>query len=450
MRADGAMLHLSAMVPRGKVVMKILYVMPSILHPTIRGELRHYHFLTRLARRHEITLVVLNGNDVPQAVLDELKQLTTHLVRVGAPPPRRPARRGVAGAMASLQWRLRKVLVFRRGIAEMKQCVEQLMRGGGFDVLLISGSDLYPIAEGLHGAPMVVDWCDTDSVRMRLALRHTGLLEWPLRFLRYQQTRRVEDRVFRKFRHITFVSRRDRDAAIGVARRGTIIPNGCDLAYWSRKGGERATRIVFTGVLDYEPNADAARYLLSTIAPLVRREIPDLEVVIAGRNPSPDVVAMAAQAPGVTVTGSVPDLRPYLESAAVFVAPLRFASGMQNKILEAMAMELPVVTTPVAAEGFRADGDENPPLLVGRHARELAAHITSIIRDPVTARRLGAEGRRYVNQHCDWERSTQMLDQLCRQAATAPHASRPPGIDIHQYRPIHSTRSRRRVSNSLV
>ena len=429
--------------------MKILYVMPSILHPTIRGELRHYHFLMRLARRHEITLIVLNGNDVPAAVIDELRQCTRHLVRIGAPPPRRPARRGIAGAMASLRWRIRKARVYQRGIKEMKRYVEQLLRGGGFDLLLVSGSDLYPIAESAPGAPMVVDWCDTDSVRMRLALRHTTPLEWPLRFVRYHQMRRVEERVFRKLRNVTFVSRRDRDAAVGMARSGTIIPNGCDLSYWTRRGGERGARIVFTGVLDYAPNADAARYLLATIAPLVRQEIPHLEVVIAGRNPSPDVLALAGRVGGVTVTGSVPDLRPYLETAAVFVAPLRFASGMQNKILEAMAMELPVVTTPVAAEGFRVDGDEEPPLLVGRDARELAAHITRVIRDPLTAQRLGAEGRRYVHRHCDWERSARMLDQLCRKVATTQLVPRAHG-DSHRYRPIHSTRSKDRVAHPLV
>jgi glycosyltransferase involved in cell wall biosynthesis len=319
------------------------------------------------------------------------------------------------------------------------------LRGGGFDLLLISGSDLYPIAEGPHDTPMVVDWCDTDSVRMWLALRHTGLLEWPMRFLRYRQMRRVEARVFRKLRHVTFVSRRDRDAAVGAARRGTIIPNGCDLTYWTRRGGERRNRIVFTGVLDYAPNADAARYLVSTIAPLVRQEIPDLEVVIAGRNPSPEMLTLASRVPGVTVTGSVPDLRPYLESAAVFVAPLRFASGMQNKILEAMAMELPVVTTPVAAEGFRVDGDEEPPLLVGSDAQAIATHITRVIRDPGTAQRLGAEGRRYVQEHCDWDRSARMLDQLCRQVATIAGAPIEHDVPTRRYRPIQSTRSNNRV-----
>ena len=428
--------------------MKILYVMPSILHPTIRGELRHYHFLTRLARRHEITLIVLNG-DVPPPVIDELTQCTRHLVRIGAPPPRRPARRGITGAVASLRWRIHKTRAYQRAIAQMQRYVEHLLRSGGFDLLLVSGSDLYPIAESLLGAPMVVDWCDTDSIRLRLALRHTGLLEWPLRFLRYQQMRRVEERVFRKLRHVTFISRRDRDAAVGVARSGTIIPNGCDLGYWRRRGGERGKRIVFTGVLDYPPNADAAHYLLSSIVPLVRQEIPDLEVVIAGRNPSSDLQDLARKTSGVNVTGTVPDLRPYLESAAVFVAPLRFASGMQNKILEAMAMELPVVTTSVAAAGFSVDGDEEPPLLVGDHAHELAAHITTVIHDARVAQQLGTEGRRFVQQHCDWERSARMLDRLCTQVATTQRGSRPRDLDRQHYQPIHSTRSQGRV-HSLV
>ena len=316
------------------------------------------------------------------------------------------------------------------------------MRGGGFDLLLVSGSDLHPIAEGMLGVPMVVDWCDTDSVRMRLALRHTGLLEWPLRVIRYHQMRRVEERVFRKLRHVTFISRRDRDAAVGVARRGTIIPNGCDLGYWTPRGGERGKRIVFTGVIDYAPNADAARYLVSTIAPLVRQEIPDLEVIIAGRNPSPDMLALASRVPGVTVTGSVPDLRPYLESAAVFVAPLRFASGMQNKILEAMAMELPVVTTPVAADGFSVDGDEEPPLLVGSDAAR--SRHTSSTSFAIPERRSGwpPRGAATFIVTATGSAAPACCDRLCRQVATTQRATRAEDVDVPKYRPIHSTRSK--------
>jgi glycosyltransferase involved in cell wall biosynthesis len=430
--------------------MKILYVMPNITHPTIRGELRHYHFLQRLAKRHEITLLVLNRAGVPEAVIDEVRQYTRHLAQVGPPLPPRPGGRGIAGIVAVMHWQVRKLQLFHRAVAEMKQYVERLVRAGGFDLVLLSGSGLHGIAEELADGPLVVDWCDTDSVRLRRALRHTRFLEWPWRYMRYQQTRRIERRLFRKLRNVTFISRRDRDAASGRARRGTVIPNGCDLTYWRRRSSTRGQRIVFTGVLDYPPNADAAEYLLSTVMPLVRRQIPDVEVVVAGRNPSSGVRALARKFPGVMVTGGVPDLRPYLESAAVFVAPLRFASGMQNKILEAMAMELPVVTTPAAAAGFSTEGDD-PPLLVGEDATELAAHIASVMRDPQTARRLGAEGRRYVQSNCDWEQSARMLDRLCRDVALTQRAGADARtFDSRGYQSASSTRSKDRVFHSLV
>jgi glycosyltransferase involved in cell wall biosynthesis len=429
--------------------MKILYVMPRVTHPTIRGELRHYHFLQRLAKQHDITLLVLSGRDVPSSALDELSRWTRHLVQIGTPPPHRPAGRGIAGAIAHLRWRVQKIWRFHRGVREMRECVRHRLQSGGFDLLLLSGSDLHPVVKGLSDVPMVVDWCDTDSVRLRRELRHTRIFEWPWRFLRYRHTRRTEQRLFRQLRHVTFVSWRDRDAVPEAKHIGTVIPNGCDVTYWTPRSAERGQRIVFTGVLDYAPNADAARYLLSTIAPLVRREIPDLEVVIAGRNPSPEMVALGKQSQGVTVTGTVPDLRPYLAGAAVFVAPLRFASGMQNKILEAMAMELPVVTTPVAAAGFRHEGREEPPLMVGERPGELAAQIASIMRDPLSARRLGAEGRRYVRRHCDWERSARMLDRLCRHVAdTQSVAGRSGRFDRRRHLP--ATRSTDRVFRSLV
>jgi glycosyltransferase involved in cell wall biosynthesis len=430
--------------------MRILYVMPSIRHPMIRGELRHYHLLHRLARQHEITLVVLNRDDVPATVLDELRRSIRHLVQVGPPMPVRPANHGAAGALAVIRWRIQKLWVLRRAVAEMRQLVDRLMCTGGFDLVLLSGAGMHSIAERLSAAPMVVDWCDTDSIRLRRGLRHSTPVEWPLQLVRYWQTRRIEARLLHKLPHVTFISRRDRDAAPRAARAASIIPNGCDVAYWCRRSGERANRIVFTGVLDYPPNADAAKYLLSTIAPLIREEVPDLEVVIAGRNPSRDVLALARQSERVTVTGSVPDLRPYLEGAAAFVAPLRFASGMQNKILEAMAMELPVVTTPVAADGLKV-GAEEPPVLIADDPREIASYIAAIVHDPLSARRLGAEGRRYVQRHCNWERSARMLDRLCRHVVVAERsAARPGDRGSCRYRPIPSTRSRDGVFNSLA
>ena len=134
-----------------------------------------------------------------------------------------------------------------------------------------------------------------------------------------------------------------------------MVPNAVDLDYWTRSTPAQPTgaapRVVMTGVMDYPPNHDAAMRLAERIMPSVREEVPDAELVIAGRDPGPELRAAGDAHPWLTVTGALPDLRPEMERGAVYCAPLRFASGIQNKLLEALAMEVPVVTTPVVADG---------------------------------------------------------------------------------------------------
>ena len=395
--------------------MRILYVLQRIRHPALRGELRHYHFLRRLASRHAITLVSLAECEVPPEALTELSGYAERFVLVDGLPPPRPTRE--AGGLAELGWRARKRWRTRRSLLELRRVVQELLAREPFDVMLLAGINLFGLIDGRNGVPMVLDWCDADSLRLRQGLRYASVLEWPWRMLRYGQVRRTE-RLLRGASHVAFISPRDRDAAHGPDSRAAVVPNGVDVAFWQRRGRPVPGRIVFTGVLDYPPNDDAARYLIEEVAPRVRRRVPGLEVVIAGRSPSAALAAAAARAPGVTVTGDVPDLRPYLDSATVFVAPLRFASGMQNKLLEAMAMELPVVTTPVAADGLRLDPNADPPVRVGRDADQIATHVVDLLVDPPLAQRLGADGRRYVSQYCDWDRSADMLDGLCLDAAS--------------------------------
>ena len=178
--------------------------------------------------------------------------------------------------------------------------------------------------------------------------------------------------------------------------------------------------------MSYSPNADAALFLLNTVLPLVRRVFSELEVLIVGRDPLPELVNMAQRYPDVTVTGAVDDIRPYLERADVFVAPLRFASGVQNKVLEAMSMEVPVVTTPVVAAGLCVDNVE-PQLVIGKNAEEIAAGIVGLLARTEERARLSAEGRRFVEAHCSWSRSAEKLEELC--VAAAGHASGSYGPD---------------------
>jgi sugar transferase (PEP-CTERM/EpsH1 system associated) len=192
------------------------------------------------------------------------------------------------------------------------------------------------------------------------------------------------------------------------------INNGVDTEYFSPDRSyatpfaDASTPVVFTGAMDYWPNIDAVQYFAREVLPLVRQACPAATFWIVGSSPAPNVRDLAAL-PGVVVTGRVPDVRPYLAHAAAVVAPLRIARGIQNKVLEAMAMARPVVATAQAAEGIDAAPGEG--LLVADTPRDLAQHVVAIVRDGAHGG-LGPRGRGYVLATYDWQKSLEKLDVI--------------------------------------
>jgi glycosyltransferase involved in cell wall biosynthesis len=235
---------------------------------------------------------------------------------------------------------------------------------------------------------------------------------------RYRQVKQIEDKMIAKTPHIAFVSWRDREAVVGATEHGKVVPIGVDHSYWTRQTRDpRPNCLAFTGVMNYAPNEDAAIYLIERILPLLRRAIPNIELLIVGRDPTPALKERAQRHPEVTVTGFVDDVRTCLERAAVFVAPLRYGSGIQNKILEAMAMEVPVVTTSLAAAGLRVDGAGAPPVLVADGEKEFAERVIALLGEEDERQRLAGEGRRFVENHFIWSRSAAKLEEMCFAAA---------------------------------
>jgi len=229
--------------------------------------------------------------------------------------------------------------------------------------------------------------------------------------------KRIEGRMAKKSPHLVFASVRDREAVVGRDGDGAIIPQAVDLAHWTRRTYEpEPNAIVFTGVMNYRPNHDAAMFLATEILPLVREEVPEARVYIVGRSPLPELIDAVRDDPSVIVAGRPADMRTYFERATIACAPLRFASGMQFKVLEALAMEVPMVTMPAAADGLRIDGAE-PPLLVGENAQELADGLVSLLRDADERSRLAAEGRSFIENHFTWQRSSSKLEAMLLEAA---------------------------------
>ncbi|MBC8085151.1 MAG: glycosyltransferase, partial [Hymenobacter sp.] len=187
-----------------------------------------------------------------------------------------------------------------------------------------------------------------------------------------------------------------------------VVRNGIDTGFFQPRPASATHDLLFCGNMNYHPNVDAAGFLALEILPLVRRTHPAARLLIAGTSPAPRVLALASEA--VTVSGWVEDIRDAYAAARVFVAPMRVGTGLQNKLLEAMAMERPSVTTPLANNALH--GRPGQDLLVGESAAELAAGISSLLDDAEAAARLGTRGRLFVREHYDWEASTNQLEAL--------------------------------------
>jgi glycosyltransferase involved in cell wall biosynthesis len=396
--------------------MKILYVTPSFQHPQVRGSNRHYHFLRELAQRHDITLLTLERTPIAAQAMSEISEYTRRLFTFKTYTPLAGAAKWLKG-LPLLGDEIVQHTALRRGVLQMKRVFRELVEQEAFDVVLFHGKDCYPVIDGWRRLPLVIDFCDATSFRVRNQMRYVSRQKAVLLRLRYMQVRRVEKRMIAATPRLAFISHRDREVILGPGSNAVVIPNGIDLHYWRRRTEQpQARRLIFTGIMSYAPNEDAALYLIDRILPRLRVLSPGIEVIIAGREPSVALQERAWQHSDVTVTGFVPDLRDCLEKAAVFAAPLRYASGMQNKIQEALAMEIPVVTTSLVAEGLRVEKTEKAPLYVADDDGQFAQRIVDLLQRPEERVRLAAEGRQYAEKHFVWSRSAQQLEQMCFEA----------------------------------
>jgi glycosyltransferase involved in cell wall biosynthesis len=394
--------------------MRILYLTSNFPFPLMAGHLRYFHFMRELSRRHSITLYSLTSKSFLPEHVRAMDGIAENVRTFSRQDERAPF-----GKL--LKEDVRLFYGVEPAMRELRAAVLELARADGFDAVVLCGKRVLAAAKPLRGIPIVADICDAESARVRMRIRHAGPAELPRLALGWALLHSMEQAVARRADRMLFASPRDRDAVVAKDDpRAAIVPNGVDSEYWRRQTRERGhATILFTGAMHYRPNADAALLLAQEIFPLVRRQIPAARLVLVGRDPSAEVRA-CANSPGVEVTGLVDDVRPYLETATVFAAPLRFASGIQNKVLEAMAMEIPVVATPAAADGLYAEGGRRPPLTVADEPAEIAQALVQRIQEE--GRAPFAEARHFVEQHFSWRTHARRVESILESAAE-PYSS---------------------------
>ena len=407
--------------------MRILWVKVGGLWPlNTGGRLRSFHILSELSKRHSVFLVTTHRPDENPhelaAALPQCEQVLSF--------PYAPSKQGSRGFLLSLlksSFSSLPVDLWRWRVPAVQRQVRRLLETGEIDLCIADFLTAVPNVPADIPAPLLyfshnveyMIWKRLGEVETNALRRAALAVEW--RKMRWQ-----EIRACRRADLTMTVSTVDRDQLRARAEGANIqaIPTGVDTSFFTRRGeAEDCFRLVFTGSMDWHPNEDAILYFLDEILPSIRREIPDVALSVVGRNPSP-LLRAEAERSGVAVTGTVEDVRPYVDEAAVYVVPLRVGGGTRLKIFEALSMGKAVVSTTVGAEGL--------PLIHGQHflradsPESFASAVVSLIRDSALRRRLGSAGHRLVEDHYSWPRVAREVEEMClavaaRRAEHAPY-----------------------------
>jgi sugar transferase (PEP-CTERM/EpsH1 system associated) len=387
--------------------MIVFYLAQRVPYPPDRGDkIRTFNEIRHLCRRHEVHVFCLaDGADD----MENVRALDAYAASVTAVPRSNIASR-VRALLALCTGKPFSVGYFDE--AKLHRLIRAARERLNPDVALVFGSGMAQYVEPFDGLPRIMEFCDLDSLKWK---QYAERGRAPSSFVYAAEARRLLDyerRVAYGFNHSVVCTLRELDdfERLIPGARASCIGNGVDLEFFAGGHVEKQPgRLVFTGVMDYLPNVDAVVWFSENVLPLVQETVPGATFTICGSRPTPQVQALATH-PGVTVTGRVQDVRPYLDAAEVAVVPIRMARGIQNKLLEAMAMGLPCVSASAAWTGIEVTGE--PGVMIADEPGEFADKVVALLRDPDLRARTGRSARSAVERHYSWDAQLEQLDAV--------------------------------------
>ncbi len=297
---------------------------------------------------------------------------------------------------------------------QLKRRIHDELRTGSYDMVFVHCSSVAPYVANAKNVFKVIDFGDMDSQKWR---EYSAERAFPLAagfWLEALKLERTEKRLAAQFDFATCTTRAELETlrSFGVTTSTDWFPNGVDAQFFAPSSEPYDPELlVFVGRMDYFPNQQAVNYFCADVLPALRAQRPNVRFAIVGADP-PQQIRDLARLPGVSVTGSVPDVRPYVTKAALTVAPLAIARGTQNKILESMAMGVPVLCSREASGGVDAIADEH--LLVADSAADYVAKILRVLQSAELRERLSRAGRERVLGNHSWRGSMLRLDELLK------------------------------------
>lgn len=389
----------------------LLYLVHRLPFPPNKGDkVRSYHLLKHLTEHHRVFLGTFIDTPEDEVYVDTVRNLCPDLYVARIHPPWAKLR-SLSGLLTQQALSLS---YYKNG--PLQAWVNQTLEQHKIDATVVFSSVMAQYVQprpGVAQPPMLVDFVDVDSSKWT---QYASAHHWPLSWLYRREGERLgvfECAVAARSKKSFFVTENEtqlfKKMAPECADLAVAMSNGVDTDYFSpdpdraspyliRVLSSATVPVVFTGAMDYWPNVDAVTWFARDILPRLRQYCPEVCFYIVGRNPPASVFALASDS--VVVTGTVPDVRPYLQHAALVVAPLRVARGVQNKILEAMAMCKPVVASRSCAQALTANSDD---LVCASGVNGFVREMVDLLQSPERAARLGQSARRRVIESYSWD-----------------------------------------------
>ena len=383
--------------------MRLFFLLPRVPYPTEKGDkLRAFHQIKQLSKHHEIILCALNDGVLHEDAIPVLRKYVraVHII----PIPKLSIAVNLVKTLFSGNPLQVGYFYNASSAAKIRSLITQYQPDHIF-------CQLIRVAEYVKGIniPKTLDYQDVFSKGMERRLATSPFYMKPFLKLEYNRLVQYEHDAFEAFDNKIIISAPDRDLIPHPDHEQiVVVANGVDTDFFKPIEKEKKYDLVFTGNMGYPPNIKCAEFLVNEIMPEILPHKPNLRLLIAGANPHLRV--MVLKSAQVEVSGWVPDMRECYAGARIFIAPMQIGTGLQNKLLEAMAMQVPCITSPLAFKALNAREGED--ILVAQTPKEYASHILTLLNNPDLAKKIAMKGYELVHNNFDWEKETDKINAL--------------------------------------
>ena len=386
--------------------MKLIYLTSRFPYPINKGDkLRSFHQIKELSKQNDIYLISLSEIKVPKSSIKQLDKYckSVHVYHI---------------SLINRIFNLFKTLINNRPFQVNYFYNLKIQKKINSNISVIKPDHIFCqlvrtalYVKDEHSIPKTLDYMDALSKGLERRIKISKFWQKPFVKMEWQRMKRFENLAFEFFNNHIIISSSDRNEIAHINNKNIeIIPNGIDANYYQKIITDKIYDLIFIGNLSYVPNIEAAKFISKKIFPLLQEKVPNIKILISGSNPSKKVLRLSNE--NIKVTGWVDDIRETYCSGKVFFAPMYLGSGLQNKLLEAMSLGIPCITSNLCNESLGATHMKN--IIIGNSIEQYISQIINILSKPELISEIGKNGRKFVNKKFSWESSNKILMEILK------------------------------------